>query len=175
MYLYNQKQDFSNNMYHYLIDTKIIIDDNDTLLIKFQKILLKYKRIIAIILLITLLIIGYLCKIHYLYLNNNKHNYNYHNTCILNGGRKSIYAAKIGAKVSSGASSVKSGIMNMPTHLRNRADDAKELAPWFYGILYSVSIALLSFLIFMPIIGFVIIGLICFVLLKEKISYIKSL
>ena len=170
-------------IYNYFIDDKIEIYENDSLLIQFQKILLKYKRIIASVLLILLLIIGYLCKIHNLYLNNNHtHNHNHthtHTTCILNGGRSSIYAGKIKEGFSDKMSSAKSGLANAPGNLKtfgaNRAEDAKDLAPWFYGIIYSISFALLSFLIFVPAIGFVIVGLICFALLKTKISYIKSL
>ena len=116
------------DLYNYLIDDKIEIYENDTLLIKFQKILLKYKRIISIILLIILLTIGYLCKIHELFLNSNS---NIHDTCILNGGYKSVYASKIKHSASSAASSVKSGIINAPSNLKNfgarRAEDAKIL------------------------------------------------
>ena len=165
-------------MYNYLIDSKIEIYENDTLLTKIQKILLKYKRIIAIILLIILLIIGYLCNINKLYLNNNNQS-RYDTTCILYGGRSSIYKAQIKEGAAKKAAALKSGIVNAPGNLKafgdRRAEDAKELAPWFYGIIYSISLALLSFLIFVPVIGFVIVGLICFALLKTKISYIKSL
>ena len=169
---------FTNNIYNYLIDTKIDIDENDTLLIKIQKILLKYKRIIAIVLLIILIILGYYCNIYNIYTNNKK---NIHDTCILSGGesRSSIYAPKIGDSISSGLSATKSGILNAPSNLKefgkNRAKDAKELAPWFYGIIYSIAIALLTFLIFMPTIGFIILGFICYSLLKSKMVYIKSL
>ncbi len=167
------------NKYNYLIDEQIEIYENDTLLTKLQKILLKYKRIIAIILLITLLIIGYLCNIQNLYLNNsnNSNNSNQNNTCILNGGRSSVYFSKLKEGAASKASSLKSALTpsNIKAFGANRAEDAKDLAPWFYGIIYSISIALLSFLIFVPAIGFIIVGLICFVLLKSKISYIKSL
>jgi len=164
-------------IYNYFIDDKIEIYENDTLLIKFQKILLKYKKIIALSLLITLLIIGYLCNIQNIYLNNNNNDKN--QSCILNGGYKSFYAAKIKDGASDKMASAKSGILNAPGNIKrfgaNRAEDAKDLAPWFYGIIYSVAISLLSFLIFVPAIGFIIVGLICFVLLKSKISYIKSL
>ena len=164
--------------YNYLIDTKINIYEDEPLLTKFQKILLKYKRLIAIFLLIILLIIGYLCKIQYLYITKNNQN-NKNHACILNGGRSSIYAAKIKEGLGEKASALKSGIANAPGNIKafgdRRVEDAKELAPWFYGIIYSISIALLSFLIFMPAIGFIVVGLICFVLIKDKISYIKSL
>ena len=225
MYLYVQEYHnyIYNYMYHYLIDTKIKIYENDTLSIKFQKILLKYKRIIAIVLLIILLIIGYQCDIYYIFINKKE------KTCILHGGDgnaapaaaaaaapaaaavsaaaaaaapaaaaaasaaadavkpkakkgklyKSKYASKIKAGAKNAAAATKSGIMNAPANLKafgqRRAEDIKDLAPWFYGIIYSISIALLSFLIFMPTIGFIVVGIVCFALLKEKISYIKSL
>jgi hypothetical protein len=165
----------------YLIDTKIIINEDDSFLTKFQKILLKYKKIIAIILLIILLIIGYLCNIQYLYFNNNsKNNDNKnHHTCILSGGRNSVYLGKIKEGAAEKGAALKSGIVNAPGNIKafgdRSAESAKELAPWFYGIIYSISLALLTFLIFMPAIGFIIVGLICFVLLKDKVSYIKSL
>lgn len=172
---------FTNNIYNYLIDTKIDIDENDTLLIKLQKILLKYKRIIAIVLLIILLILGYYCNIYNIYnlnTNNKKHT---HDTCILSGGesRSSIYAPKMRESISSGYASAKTGILNAPSNLKefgkSRAKEAKELAPWFYGIIYSISIALLTCLIFMPAICFIILGFICYSLLKSKMVYIKSL
>ena len=246
MYLYDQEYHnyIYNYMYNYLIDTKIKIYENDTLSIKFQKILLKYKRIIAIVLLIILLIIGYQCDIYYIFINKKE------KTCILHGGGsfevsttapmpaaaaaftfappaaaasapasapaaaaasapaaaaaapaaaaaasaaadavkpkakkgklyKSKYASKIKAGAKNAAAATKSGIMNAPANLKafgqRRAEDIKDLAPWFYGIIYSISIALLSFLIFMPTIGFIVVGIVCFALLKEKISYIKSL
>ena len=171
---------FSNNIYNYLIDTNILIYENDTLLLKNQKILLKFKRIIAIVLLIILLILGYYCNIYNIF---NSYTYTKTNinsdTCILNGGRSSVYKAKIGNSISSGYASAKSGILNAPSNIKqfgkDRAEDAKTLAPWFYGIIYSISITLLAFLIFMPAIGFIIVGLICYSLLKNKMGYIKSL
>lgn len=218
------------DLYNYLIDARIEINENDTLLTKIQKLLLKYKKIIAIILLITLLMVGYLCKLDNLFLNNSgsNSNYNYEKTCILYGGDgeapaahmpeapkapeapeapkapdapdkpskggdaaagksgkkgalnyKSKYYAKGKENLGKGAAALKSGIKNAPANLKafgaRRAEDIKELAPWFYGIIYSISLALLSFLIFVPVVGFVIVGLICFALLKTKISYIKSL
>ena len=134
-----------------------------------------------------------MCNIQSLYLNNYEHEHEH--TCILNGGSnpnprlkyhgqgkftyRSVYKDKLAKGASQRASSIKSGILNAPGSLKafgdKRAEDAKDLAPWFYGILYSISIALLSFLIFIPAIGFIVVGLICFVLLKNKISYMKSL
>ena len=70
------------DLYNYLIDDKIEIYENDTLLIKFQKILLKYKRIISIILLILLLIIGHTCNLTYLNFNISPDNENNKNKII---------------------------------------------------------------------------------------------
>ena len=198
-FLYNQ--DISNYIYNYLIDSNINIYDDDTLLIKFQKILLKYKRIIAIVLLIILLIIGNQCN--YIFINKKVNSY------ILYGGaggavdpvaaggpagdpagdpaaattppKKRRYKSKYASKLKEGA--VKRGKIarsaikrkNIKAFADRRGQDIKDAAPWLMGIIYSSSIALLSFLIFMPAIGFIVVGIICFALLKQKMSYIKSL
>ena len=49
------------------------------------------------------------------------------------------------------------------------------MAPQFYGLIYSIAISALMFLIFMPAIGFLIVGIVCYSLLKDKISDIKGL
>lgn len=48
-----------NTIYNYFIDTQINIKDDDDYKTKFEKFLLKYKRILGLVLLILLLIIGY--------------------------------------------------------------------------------------------------------------------
>ena len=159
-----------NKIYHYLIDTNIKFNKHDTLLIKSKKFLLRYKRIIAIILLIILLIIGYQCKIYYLYIKPTE------KTCILNGGAMDAMGAMGDSGGDSGGKSkIGAALGNAKKFGDRRAEDAKELAPWFYGILYSVSITILAFLIIMPAIGFFILGIVCFALLKDNIGYIKSL
>ena len=160
-----------NHIYHYLIDTKIKFSEHDTLLIKSKKILLRYKRIIAIILLIILLIIGYQCKLYYLYVKHTD------KTCILNGGGMDAMSAMgdSGGGDSGGKSKMGAALGNAKNFGNRQAENAKELAPWFYGIIYSVALTILAFLILMPAIGFFILGIICFALLKDNIGYIKSL
>jgi hypothetical protein len=72
-----------------------------------------------------------------------------------------------------------SKVQAMKAYAKDKAkkglNNFKAAAPWMYGILYSVSIALLTFLIFMPVISFLIVGIICFVLLKSRMRFIKSL
>ena len=58
------------SIYNYFVNNQININENDTYNIKFTKYLLKYKRLIGLILLIILLIIGY----YYYYNNDNDDN-----------------------------------------------------------------------------------------------------
>ena len=62
---------FYNKINNYFIDNEIIINDNDDNYIKFKKYLVKYKRIIGVILLIILLSIGYCCDFDF---SNNESN-----------------------------------------------------------------------------------------------------
>jgi hypothetical protein len=55
------------------------------------------------------------------------------------------------------------------------ANKIKDNADVFYGILYSIAITILMFLIFVPAVGFIVIGFICYSLLKNRISSLKSL
>ena len=61
-YNYNYNLEYIiNNINNYFIDSSIIIKDNDNFETKTKNYLLKYKRIIGLVLLILLLIIGYKC------------------------------------------------------------------------------------------------------------------
>lgn len=51
----------------------------------------------------------------------------------------------------------------------------KEYAGWLYEILFAVAISIAICMVVLPSISFVIIGLICFFLLKSKISSFKSI
>ena len=53
--------------------------------------------------------------------------------------------------------------------------DFKEFALWMYGILYSVELSIMGCIIILPSLGFFVVGIVCYVLLKEKIGYLKSL
>ena len=75
-YLDNIKniKNIKNNIVNYFIDNDIVINDDDEIKIKIKKFLLKYKRTIAMICLIILLIIGYHCdpySINYNHINYN--------------------------------------------------------------------------------------------------------
>ena len=168
------------DLYNYLIDDKIEIYENDTLLIKFQKILLKYKRIISIILLILLLIVGHTCNLTYLNFNISPDNENNKNK-LLNGGVYEGFkaSAKLSSSMSSMGDTLKHGKFNALKSgyqgIANRAERAKDFAPWLYGLIYSIAITILIFMIFMPAVAFFILGIICYNLVKGKISYIKGL
>lgn len=184
-----------NTVYNYLIDDNIKIRDNDTFINKVKYFLLRYKRIIAIVLLIILLIIGYKCKIHFLDFKKKG------NTYILKGGDEGQGAPEGGAPEGTGAAvtDATAAVAEAPAAAgaggpgekkkgmlakgaskvfdfgAQRAQDFKEFAPWLYGLLYSIAITVLIFMIFMPSIGFLIVGIVCYSLLRGKIGYIKSL
>ena len=186
--MYNKN--ISTYITEYLIDKDIIINENDTIIKKTPYFLLKYKRIIAIILLFILIIIWFNCNI---YTDNNVNKQD-----ILKGGYESKVARSIGSSkivksIGSAAratkdtfsskakfgSALKRGYQKSTSGIYNfgerRATDAKEFAPMFYSIVYSVAITILIFIVFMPALAFFIIGIICYSILKGKISYIKSL
>ena len=165
-----------NNIKNYLIDKNINTNDEDnTFINKLKYSLLKYKRIIAIILLIILLFIGYQCNISFLDTNTNSYN--------LKGGEQSVIAGKLSSAMNSLGTTLKSGkIYALKSGASEtydfgarRADDFKDFAPRFYTLIYSIALSVLMFLIFMPAVGFFVVGIICYSMLKDKMGYIKSL
>jgi len=175
--------DYTNicdNLINYLIDKNIHINENDTTLTKLKLFLLKYKRIISIILLILLLIVGHTCNLTYLNFNISPDNENNKNK-LLNGGVYEGFkaSAKLAASSSKMKDTLKHGKFNALKSgyqgVANRAERAKDFAPWLYGLIYSIAITILIFMVFMPAIAFFILGIICYNLVKGKISYIKGL
>ena len=169
-----------DNLINYLIDKNIHINENDTTLTKLKLFLLKYKIIISIILLILLLIIGHTCNLTYLNFNispNNEINKNK----IINGGVYEGFKAssKLAASSSQMKDTLKHGkfdaLKSGYQGIANRAERSKDFAPWLYGLIYSIAITILIFMIFMPAVAFFILGIICYNLVKGKISYIKGL
>ena len=162
------------NIKNYLIDENINTDENDTFINKLKYSLLKYKKIISIILLIILLFIGYQCNINFLDTNINTNSYNLKGGVIT--GAIGRGAKSLGKTLWSGkTAAIKSGISNTYDFGARRADDFKDFAPRFYSLIYSIALSVLMFLIFMPAVGFFVVGIICYSMLKDKMGYIKSL
>ena len=189
---------------NYLIDKNINFSKNDTTKVKIKKYLLKYKRIIAIFLLIVLLYIGNQCNLSYLKFNSNV---NYKKENILNGGAGAGAGAlgeiakvtealtKAGQGQGQGKGESNSKGSGGPTNALDKAkasdtrtaaektydfgkkyaNKIKDNADVFYGFLYSIAITILMFLIFVPAVGFIVIGFICYSLLKNRIVSLKSL
>ena len=176
----------------YFIDNTITINDTDNRKLKFKKFLLKYKRIIGLILLIILLLIGYYCEPY----NNN-------NNVIKSlkkqkGGATALVSAatKINTNAVSTAVDKAKGVageaagdddgedkkpesqypkMSKMYEYGSRAgNSAKEWSGWFYSVVYSIAISLLLCIIVVPSIGFFVIGIICYFLLKNKMKVIKG-
>lgn len=216
----------------YLIDNQINIYNDDDYKIKFKKILLKYKRIIGIILLILFLIIGY-----YEY---NIDTYEYINIKFQTGGeigkikgfsgathfiskryqdlkgikKEAKVIAAAGTQLRAETKAIKKEIKQEKkterrTALKQKAtallakvprtakglgkaaikgtykstyavgaygaETVRENADYFYGMLYAIVLSLAICIITIPSIAFFIMGLICYVLLKDKMKIIKGL
>ena len=53
-------------------------------------------------------------------------------------------------------------------------EKAKEFAGWLYEILFAIAISLAICMVILPSLSFFIVGLICYFLLKSKMSSLKS-
>jgi len=183
---------------NYFIDKKIIIYKDDTNEIKFNKYILKYKKIISIIILIILLIVGYYCN-PYKFNNivNVKNIENIENALV--GGsslgekiskskfvQKSAASydtkmAKVGEFKDSTKESLKSGAkaaISPSTYYNAGATAARSFtnnADLIYQILYSIALFIVICIITIPAIGFIIVGIFCYFLLKNKMKKLKSL
>ena len=158
---------------NFLIDKNIKSNENDTTLFKIEKFLLKYKRIISIVLLILLLYIGNQCNLSYLNINvNHKKEY------VLNGGANEI-ASATGAATGAAAAPAAEKERNRKERAYDfgakYANKFKDNSSVIYGFIYSIAITILMFLIFVPAVGFIVIGFICYSLLKTRIIALKSL
>jgi hypothetical protein len=51
----------------------------------------------------------------------------------------------------------------------------KEFAGWLYEILFAIAISIAICMVVLPSVSFFILGLICFILLKKKVSQVKGL
>jgi len=206
------KKKIINAIENYFIDYKIIIKDDDNIDIKIKKFLLKYKRIIGVVLLIILLIIGYNCNPYHINTNSNS---NENSKIIQSGGAGAIAAVARSAAASpaaasaaaSAASSIasgtagnikaatfkdkakgvaKSGLKSAGSGLKSAGSgmyDAAgaasrgliDSADLIFQILFSIAIFVVICIVLVPSLALLIIGIICYVLLKDKIKLLKGL
>ena len=179
----------------YFINNTIIINDNDDYKTYIEKFLLKYKRLIGLVLLTILLIIGY-----FEYNINNDNN----NKIIEQSGGSGFFAkqgAKYGASGAAGVSGVAgvpgvpgfpgaAGVPGFPGDKKkslgakaaskvygigsSAAEGIRNNSDWFYGLLYAIAISLAAFMIIIPSISFFVIGIICYFILKDKMKTLKG-
>ena len=188
---------------NYLVNDKIIIKDNDSTETKIKQYLLKYKRIIGIILLIILIYIGYETGI---LINNNNNNNNNDNN---NNHRNVNHSIQKGGLISTESVSKDIGkatdtIKNALTHAKDKTvralttkegakgalhkgfkvghevgarlgEEFKERSSALYSLMYSVALFIIVCIIFVPTIAFIVGGIMCYVLLKGKMRTIKGL
>ena len=182
----------------YFIDNTITINDTDSRKLKFKKFLLKYKRIIGLILLIILLLIGYYCEPY----GNNNNSLNTLkkqkggataianaatkiNTSALKNVATNVKGTVEGATGEAAGEDGEDGeekkpesqypkVSRMYEYGSRAGNSAKEWSGWFYSVVYSIAISLLLCIIVVPSIGFFVIGIICYFLLKNKMKVIKG-
>ena len=206
---------FINNVIDYFIDTSIIIKENDSTIIQMQNFMLKYKRIIASVLLVILLLIGWHC---HLFINSNqtqndsnkqsKFTNNKNAKIIQKGGDNAVPDAPpkpdapptpdapppkipLTGMAASGKSKVKAmtsaaatakmktlgGLKSAVSYdtYANMANKFAGSTDIIYRILYSIAIFIMICIIVVPSLAFIIIGVICFFLLKDRMKGIKGL
>lgn len=162
----------------YFINNTIIINDNDDYKIYIEKFLLKYKRLIGLVLLTILLIIGY-----FEYNINNDNNSNKIYKVKEQIGGAGAAAGAIGAIGAAGVAPTKLGIAKGLASKglgkgyaigSGAAEGIRNNADWFYGMLYAIVISLAVFMIIIPSISFFVIGIICYFILKDKMKTLKG-
>ena len=182
----------------YFIDNTIIINNNDDYKTYIEKFLLKYKRVIGLVLLIILLIIGYFeyYKYNSKFINDNKIN-KVNGIQIGGKGRPATPAPAPAAPAPAPAAPAAPGAAPGAPGAAPTADQKKKglasravgkgyaagaavaegirnNADWFYGMLYAIVISLAVFMVVIPSIAFFIIGIICYFLLKDKMKTLKG-
>jgi hypothetical protein len=185
---------------NFIINNRIIINEDDELHIRIEKYIVKYHRVIGLILLLIFLLILY-CHYGLLKIKN-----------VQNGGAvaaapalalapgvagamgssaqmallaQSINTTKIGVdktmmdKVkglySKGKQGAESGFGSIKDYGRRSMSAIKSYSPIFYRMLYTVAFTLIVAIVVLPSVAFLIIGVICYFLLQKNMDYIKKL
>lgn len=163
-----------NTIETYLIFNEYKINPNDDCLTQIKMFILRYRRIIGIILLIILLYIGVNCDI---YTYSQKGGASIKKFIKGKFDKKSINSldtGQIGNVVGDNSKSAKLGRMTYQAGAYT-GDKFKEFAGWLYQILFAIALSIAICMVVLPSITFFIVGIICFFLLKSKMSSFKSL
>jgi len=210
----------NDKIVNYFIDKQIIIKEDDDNYTRIKKHLLKYKRVIGLVLLIILLVIGYYCNPYNIGIDDSENNSITKVKNIQNGGAgalaslaakagpgaaSSVAKSSIGDKIKgaaknyadksqagmelkgekvkdalkSGKDSAIAGVKGAPTAMYDAgasvAHKFTENADVIYQVFYSVAIFIVICIVLLPSIAFIVIGIICYFLLKNKMKTIKGL
>ena len=200
---------------NYFINHEIIIKDDDDNYTIFKKILLKYKRVIGLILLVILLVLGYYCNPYNIndHINNQNETENIKYKQTGGAGALAGLAAQAGPSIADAAAqagpskfdqiaaksqagyntkkekvmaSLKEskekaiqGLKNSPTAMFDAgaavAHKFKDNAGVIYQVLYSIAIFIVICVVAIPSLALLVIGIICYFLLRDKMKVIKGL
>jgi hypothetical protein len=195
-----------------LIDNDYEIDTNAELHIQFQQYLLRYRRIIGMIMLVILISIMYYCndyssikqnggdnaemikkiqdnkRFAQLKAESNAENAKQAANAAAEAGKARTAAvfgqSKIGQSL--GSTGIGAKLIEMKAAGKTKgqmayalggmaADKFKEFATWLYEILFAIAISIAICMIVVPSLSFFALGLVCYFLLRSKISTIKGL
>lgn len=190
----NLKTNIWEPINNYFVNYDIIINESRSSKLEIFKLyLLKYKRVIGLVLLIILLIIGYHCNP---YSNMNlstdmKSDIKSDMKSDMKSGGGDFMMkqrAKAEMRIKSLSDSTKATLAPVgstlkgavsPTKMFNAAGDAAhsfaDNADMIYRILYSIAIFIVMCIVIVPSLAFIIIGVICYFLLKNRMKSIKGL
>jgi len=214
------------NTYDYLDNILVFkeyeINPDDDLITKTKMFILRYRRIIGILLLIILVYIGFNCHFgQNRSKSTNEHNYEDSNQDSHKDQKKNIQNIQNGGKINFSGAIKKKFASISPSAIKDKIDlkkieysgegklsskakkaigdssigktfsqikeagaynagayvgnKFKEFAGWLYQILFAIAISIAICMVVLPSLSFFIIGIICFFLLKSKISGFKSL
>ena len=173
IYTYLQRiYDYVENIFiNTLIIKKHTININDDFLTQFKCFILRYRRIIGIILLCILLYIDSNCNNYITYTSKSKN---------IKGGGGQAAALSSAAGTQLGTLSKSSyktpnnngKFYNAGAYAGNKF---KDFSGWLYQFLFSIAITIAMCMIILPSLSFLIIGIICYFLFKKKMSSIKSI
>ena len=189
----NLKTNIWEPINNYFVNYDIIINESRSSKLELFKLyLLKYKRVIGLVLLIILLIIGYNCNPYSNMNFSSDMKTDMKNDMKTGGGRVGDFMTSQRAKAEMSASSLRDSTKATlapvgktlkgavsPTKMFNAAGDAAhsfaDNSDMIYRILYSIAIFIVMCIVIVPSLAFIIIGVMCYFLLKSRMKSIKGL
>lgn len=88
---------------------------------------------------------------------------------------KKAASAKVGKKMSSASASLSAAPGKAADYAQRKVDGFKAMSGAIYQILFQVAMFVMMFIIFGPALALFVIMVVCFALLKQKVTFVKEL